>query len=492
MNDRIAASRMEETNVRITRARAKQIGTSGRMMQKPPRPELKRTLRASSKRPYSDENMPMCSATACSQNKKRAVLSDVSNIFRERSQVACHSVAKVQTKRQVKGCLTRKNLKSARSASTQLQQGENVKGKLTEGTQKITGESRDILLPTRVASDTDKLKANQFEFTSRVKMEQNADDHSCASRDGDECYEADARPVKQNSRGPSKIHSLFNKDEKSHEQPVTSTDPQFVDIDANKRDPLMCSVYAQDIHDNIRVSELNCRPSVDYMDKVQRDVTQSMRRILIDWLVEVTEEYKLVPDTLYLTVNLIDRFLSCNYIEKQRLQLLGVTCMLIASKYEEISAPRVEEFCFITDNTYTKEELSVPSIKTFLRRFIQAAQATTENPSVDVEYLANYLAELTLVEYSFLKFLPSLIAASAVFLARWTIDQSVHPWNPTLEHYTSYKISDLKTTIVAIEELQLNAKNSAANAVREKYRQQKFNCVANLSSSKAVQTLFSS
>jgi len=49
-------------------------------------------------------------------------------------------------------------------------------------------------------------------------------------------------------------------------------------------------------------------------------------------------------------------------------------------------------------------------------------------PSADLEFLANYLAELTLVEYSFLKFLPSLIAASAVFLARWTFDQSEHPW----------------------------------------------------------------
>lgn len=48
-------------------------------------------------------------------------------------------------------------------------------------------------------------------------------------------------------------------------------------------------------------------------------------------LYQVSEEYKLVPDTLYLTVNLIDRFLSHNYVEKQRLQLLGVTCTLIAS-----------------------------------------------------------------------------------------------------------------------------------------------------------------
>ncbi|KAA8521743.1 hypothetical protein F0562_012416 [Nyssa sinensis] len=140
--------------------------------------------------------------------------------------------------------------------------------------------------------------------------------------------------------------------------------------------------------------------------------------------------------------------------------------MLIASKYEEICAPRVEEFCFITDNTYTRGEvlkmesqvlnflgfqLSVPTTKKFLRRFTQAAQFCYKVPSVELEFLANYLAELTLVEYSFLRFFPSLVAASAVFLARWTLDQSNHPWNPTLEHYTSYKTLELKSTATEVQ-----------------------------------------
>ncbi|RRT49164.1 hypothetical protein GW17_00043941, partial [Ensete ventricosum] len=220
----------------------------------------------------------------------------------------------------------------------------------------------------------------------------------------------------------------------------------------------------------------------------------------------VSEEYRLVPDTLYLTVYIIDQFLSQNYIERQRLQLLGITCMLIASKYEEMCAPRVEEFCFITDNTYTKAEvlnmesqvlgflgfqLSVPTAKTFLRRFLRAAHASNKVHSLSLGYLANYLAELTLVEYSFIKFLPSVVAASAVFLARWTLDQSDHPWNPTLEYYSSYKARDLKATVFALQELQKNLKSCPLNAIREKYRQQKFECVATLASPSLVESLFS-
>lgn len=69
----------------------------------------------------------------------------------------------------------------------------------------------------------------------------------------------------------------------------------------------------------------------DYLEKVQKDITANARGILIDWLVEVAEEYKLLSDTLYLSVSYIDRFLSANSVTRQRLQLLGVSSMFIAS-----------------------------------------------------------------------------------------------------------------------------------------------------------------
>lgn len=73
------------------------------------------------------------------------------------------------------------------------------------------------------------------------------------------------------------------------------------------------------------------RALADYIEKVQKDITVNMRSVLVDWLVEVAEEYKLHPDTLYLTISYIDRFLSVNALNRQRLQLLGVSSMLIAS-----------------------------------------------------------------------------------------------------------------------------------------------------------------
>ncbi|MBA0745868.1 hypothetical protein Gogos_008427, partial [Gossypium gossypioides] len=157
-----------------------------------------------------------------------------------------------------------------------------------------------------------------------------------------------------------------------------------VDIDAKSVDQQMCGYYVSDIYEYLRQMEADPkrRPLPDYIEKVQKDVSTNMRGILVDWLVEVAEEYKLVSDTLYITVSYIDRYLSLNALNRQRLQLLGVSSMLIASrKYEEINPPNVEDFCYITDNTYRKDEvvkmeadilkslkfeLGNPTVKTFL------------------------------------------------------------------------------------------------------------------------------
>ena len=87
----------------------------------------------------------------------------------------------------------------------------------------------------------------------------------------------------------------------------------------------------------------------------QDDINDRMRAILVDWLVEVHLKFKLMPETLYLTVNIIDRFLEVRSVMRSKLQLVGVTAMLLASKYEEIYAPEVRDFVYITDRAYTRE-----------------------------------------------------------------------------------------------------------------------------------------
>jgi cyclin A len=95
----------------------------------------------------------------------------------------------------------------------------------------------------------------------------------------------------------------------------------------------------------------------------QSDINSAMRTILIDWLIEVADEYKLNDETLFLCIQYVDRFLSTVNVTRSKLQLLGTTCMYIASKYEEMYPPALDEFSFITDNTYeTKHILRMEQI----------------------------------------------------------------------------------------------------------------------------------
>ncbi|XP_074271869.1 cyclin-A2-1-like isoform X2 [Silene latifolia] len=478
--ENIADIKVGAPPLRITRARAKALGTLRGQVQKPPRPEPSRFLRANSKRVASDDNK-IAAPTGSLWKKSKATLADVTNVLCEQSHVACFNVGRFQNSKQLKKGPTKKNVKVTPTVPKgMLNHQDDVKERIAEDVSKLTVKPQHVnssyiaIIPGE--------NHGEHKFQENVQLQ----------------------PISECTREQQVVPGPLQKGEKN-ENARDSNNLSIIDIDFNQKDPLMCGLYASDIYEHKRVTELNQRPSYGYMENMQRDVTPSMRGILVDWLIEVSEEYKLVPDTLYLTVNLIDRYLSRNYMEKQKLQLLGVTCMLIASKYEEMCAPQVEDFCYITANTYSKEEvllmerkvlnflcfqLSVPTIKTFLRRYIYAAQATYKAPSVELEFLANYLAELTLVEYSFLKFLPSLISASAVFLARWTLDQSAHPWNPTLEHYTGYKTNELKVTVTAMQDLQLNVSKSTLNAIREKYRNEKFNGVANMSTPESVQCLF--
>ncbi|KAG6478074.1 cyclin-A3-1-like isoform X2 [Zingiber officinale] len=295
-------------------------------------------------------------------------------------------------------------------------------------------------------------------------------------------------PSKPKSKPGRKEHSLES-------APVEIA--ASVDSGSEVHDPQLCVHYASDIYQYLRSMELETKrmPVVNYMETVQKDSTANMRAILVDWLVEVAEEYKLVSDTIYLTVAYIDRFLSFNPINRHRLQLLGVSSMLIASKYEEITPPSVEDFCYITDNTYTKQEvvkmetdvlnflkfeLGSPTTKTFLRRFTMAGEEDYKYPALQLEFLCCYLAELSLLDYGCHRFLPSMVAASAVFVSRYTLNPKNQPWNRKLSECTGYKSIDLKDCIQALLDLQLKKKAPNLVAIRDKYKQHRFKCVSTL------------
>lgn len=269
-------------------------------------------------------------------------------------------------------------------------------------------------------------------------------------------------------------------------------------------DPQFCGAFACDIYEHhLRSSEGNKTPAIDYMERVQPNIDATMRAILIDWLVEVAEEFSLSPEILYLAVNCLDRYLSGNVITKLNLQLLGVSCIMISAKYYgrgSVRAPprQVESFCYITDYTYSRNELlemescvlnylkfelTTPTANCFLSRFVPQGKREEEVLShLLFESLASYLCELSLLDYAMLRYAPSLVAASAVFLARYVLHPSRKPsWSSTLEHYTRYRAQHLEACVKNLLRI-CHESPSGDNvvAVRKKYSKAKYKFAANM------------
>ncbi|MBV95241.1 Cyclin-A2, partial [Eschrichtius robustus] len=245
--------------------------------------------------------------------------------------------------------------------------------------------------------------------------------------------------------------------------------------------------YHEDIHTYLREMEVKCKPKVGYMKK-QPDITNSMRAILVDWLVEVGEEYKLQNETLHLAVNYIDRFLSSMSVLRGKLQLVGTAAMLLASKFEEIYPPEVAEFVYITDDTYTKKQvlrmehlvlkvlafdLAAPTINQFLTQYFLHQQSA----NCKVESLAMFLGELSLIDADpYLKYLPSVIAAAAFHLALYTV--TGQSWPESLVQKTGYTLETLKPCLMDLHQTYLRAPRHAQQSIREKYKNSKYHGVS--------------
>ncbi|KAK9511810.1 hypothetical protein O3M35_000402 [Rhynocoris fuscipes] len=247
----------------------------------------------------------------------------------------------------------------------------------------------------------------------------------------------------------------------------------------SKIDPLfICPPYEQDIYNYLKVLENKFKAKAYYM-KRQPDLTYAMRTILVDWLVEVGEEYRLHSETLFIAVALIDRFLSSMAVVRTKFQLLGTSAMFIAAKFEEIYPPEASEFTYITDDTYTKKQLlrmehlvlkvlsfdlSAPTACTFITH-ISAVHQLSER----VTYLAMYIAELSLLEGDpYLEYTPSAIACAALVLASHCLDQA-DIWPKAIAASTGYTLTSLGPLIGHLCDTHAKSFTAPQQASRDKY-----------------------
>lgn len=256
-------------------------------------------------------------------------------------------------------------------------------------------------------------------------------------------------------------------------------------VEEHDTDPLLVPCYVNDIVAYIRTLELEFIVKDNFLSL--HKTTPKMRSVLVNWLVEVHANFKLVQETLYLSISIVDRYLQKNKsVGRENLQLVGIVALYIASKYEEIYPPEVCDLVYVCDDIFSKKKIfqmersmiktlgfkfGSPSALHFLRRYSKVAQVESNH-----HILAKYLIELVLIEHDYSSIKPSLVAAAAICLSIRLLngdelnDRSIN----IIEHVSGYKQNDLAPVTRNLAKSILKAETSKYQAVRSKYSSSSF------------------
>ncbi|KAF1836275.1 hypothetical protein BDW02DRAFT_244460 [Decorospora gaudefroyi] len=252
------------------------------------------------------------------------------------------------------------------------------------------------------------------------------------------------------------------------------------DVEDEQWDTSMVAEYGEEIFEYMRSLEERMKPNASYMDH-QAEIQWSMRSVLMDWLVQVHNRFTLLPETLFLAVNYVDRFLSCKVVSLGKLQLVGATALFVAAKYEEINCPSVQEIVYMVDGAYTADEvlkaerfmlsmlqfeLGWPGPMSFLRRISKA-----DDYDLETRTLSKYFLEITIMDERFVGCTPSFLSAGAHCLARFMLKKG--DWSQAHVHYSGYTLHQLGNLIVTIVECCDNPSKHHA-AVYDKYTDKRY------------------
>ena len=254
------------------------------------------------------------------------------------------------------------------------------------------------------------------------------------------------------------------------------------------KNPQVPKEYIEDILLHLKSIENNNLPLKNYMTSKQTDINEHMRNILLDWLVEIHLKFNLLNETLHITINIIDKFLSKININRKYLQLLGITALLIACKYEEIYYPPIKELINMTDNAYQLNEVlkmehkileilnfevCFPTSQRFFEFFAEKLNLTEK------EYFrCLYFIEICLIDYNFCSCKPSLIAAVCLYVNLKNMDCSYS--EQKFYEVCGYRETDLVFYSNIFNEGISKIENPGYkyNAIKRKFRLTKYMCVA--------------
>ncbi|KAG9396557.1 CyclinB [Carpediemonas membranifera] len=258
---------------------------------------------------------------------------------------------------------------------------------------------------------------------------------------------------------------------------LNSNDLEDIDL-VDQGNPLAVPVYVKEIYAYLRQQEKSdeYRVAADFITR-QPSIDSGKRAACIDWMVDAHSRLKLANESIFLAVNILDRFLAKKQVAEAKLQLVGTTSLWLASKFEESYTPSVRSFVRLAPGVDQKSmfsmermllkvtgfNLSNPTSITFLRRFAKVADMSTRD-----RYLAFYLAELANQEAGMVKYLPSEVAAGCVMLAHKIVRRPA-VWTPLLTKYSGYSQDDLSAVVNDLKGIVNRVPSSGLKGIYRKY-----------------------
>jgi hypothetical protein len=240
-------------------------------------------------------------------------------------------------------------------------------------------------------------------------------------------------------------------------------------IESFTLEPQHVNEYQKEIIQYLKSNEASYQVNRNYMAQ-QSDINTKMRGILIDWLVDVNLKFKLLPQCLFLSINLLDRFLAATQINRQQLQLAGVTCLMISAKFEEIYPPMLKDYICVCDNTYSKKEilemegLILQTLDFNVTQTSSFAYLKMFNSRLKMDdnlfVFARYLLENALLDVNSLKHDNCSLAAGAIFLVNKIFKKG--GWSAEFEEITTISEEAVK---LAAKDLYLMMQRAEANGL---------------------------
>jgi cyclin B len=268
---------------------------------------------------------------------------------------------------------------------------------------------------------------------------------------------------------------------------VPSRGSSAVDSSRDRAEPQMVCSYITEILSSHRRVEPKFQPDQYIESGKQTQVSKKVRCTLVDWVVEVHRKFKLKQETLFLAINILDRFLSARGVSKDKLQLVASTCIFVASKWEDMWPPLCKDLVYVGSRAFSKADIvkmevtilnaikfdiGVPTSFRFFKRYAKAAGANTQ-----MNHLVSYLIELTMHDYDLLRFTPSMIAASCTNIAQKMLRSG--SWDSTLRNETGYTEDAIAPCVDAINTF-FHALPAEVKNVKTKYTSSKFSNVASI------------